>query len=324
MKCSSLVIKLAIVPKGRVYPSFAIAARHFCSYEAGCNQTSANRVVRTYGNLMFLEQIIVLSLIQGITEFLPISSSGHLILVPALTGWKDQGIVTDMVTNVGSLLAVIIYFWRDVVAMAKGALDFIARRKTPNSQLVFNVAIGTIPIVIVGLIMKATHLDDHIRSATLVAFNAIFFGLMLYIADTYGLLKRFVRDMDWKSALMIGGAQALSLSPGTSRSGITMTAGRALGFVRPEAARFSFLLSIPANGAASALVIGDALSSGETLSGAVILTGVLTFFIALGTITVLMRMLRTMSFLPFVIYRVVLGAVLLGMIYSGMSLAVVN
>jgi undecaprenyl-diphosphatase len=273
---------------------------------------------------MFLEQIIVLSLIQGITEFLPISSSGHLILVPALTGWKDQGVVTDMVTNVGSLLAVIIYFWRDVVAMFRGLFDFVSRRRTANAQLVFNVAIGTIPIVVVGLAMKATGLDEHIRSPTLVAFNAIFFGLLLYFADTFGLFTRMVRDMDWKSALMIGGAQAFSLSPGTSRSGITMTAGRALGFVRPEAARFSFLLSIPANGAASALVIGDALSSGESLSGAVILTGVLTFFVALGTITILMRMLRTMSFLPFVIYRIVLGGVLLGLIYSGMSLAVVN
>ena len=273
---------------------------------------------------MFLEQIIVLALIQGVTEFLPISSSGHLILVPALTGWPDQGVLTDMVTNVGSLLAVIIYFWRDVVSMFRGLLDAAQRRTTYNSNLLLNVAIGTIPIILVGIVMKLTHLDDHIRSATLVAVNAIVFGILLYIADAFGLLRNTVRDLNWKSALMIGGAQALSLSPGTSRSGITMTAGRALGMVRPEAARFSFLLSIPANAAASILIIGDALKSGVSLSGPVILTGVLTFFIALGTISFLMRLLRSMSFLPFVIYRVILGGALLGLIYSGVPLAAVN
>jgi undecaprenyl-diphosphatase len=273
---------------------------------------------------MFLEQIIVLALIQGITEFLPISSSGHLILVPALTGWKDQGLLTDMVTNVGSLLAVIIYFWRDVLAMFHGLGDVVRRRVTYNSRLMLNVVIGTIPIIIVGIIMKLTHLDDHIRSTTLVAINAIVFGILLYVADTYGLLRNTVRDLTWKSALMIGGAQALSLSPGTSRSGITMTAARGLGLVRPEAARFSFLLSIPANAAASILIIGDAISSGEKLGGDVVMTGVLTFFVALGAIAFLMRMLRTMSFLPFVFYRVTLGVFLLGLIYWGVPLGTVN
>lgn len=273
---------------------------------------------------MFLEQIIVLALIQGITEFLPISSSGHLILVPALTGWPDQGVLTDMVTNVGSLLAVIIYFWRDVLSMLQGVIDTAQRRSTYNSKLMLNVLVGTIPIIIAGLVLKVSGLDHYIRNATLVAINAIVFGIMLYISDSFGLLRRTVRDINWKSALIVGCAQALSLSPGTSRSGITMTAARGLGMVRPEAARFSFLLSIPANGAASALVIGDALSSGESLSGAVILTGILTFFVALGTITFLMRMLRTMSFFPFVVYRVILGAVLLGMIYSGVTLGTVN
>ena len=156
------------------------------------------------------------------------------------------------------------------------------------------------------------------------AWAAMVFGVLLYIFDALGLARRTIADMNWKTSLIIGCAQALSLSPGTSRSGITMTAARGLGFVRPEAARFSFLLSIPANGAASILIIGDALKSGETITGAVILTGVLTFFVALGTITILMRMVRHMSFLPFAVYRVLLGAVLLGLIYSGMPLGAVN
>ena len=273
---------------------------------------------------MLIVQIIVLALIQGITEFLPISSSGHLILVPALTGWPDQGLVTDMVTNLGTLFAVIVYFFHDVVAMLRGCADVARRETTRDSRLVLNVIVGTIPIIAVGLLMKALHLDDHIRSAMLVAWNAIVFGVLLYVFDAFGLARRTVADMNWKTSLIIGCAQALSLSPGTSRSGITMTAARGLGFVRPEAARFSFLLSIPANGAASLLIIGDALKSGETIPGAVILTGVLTFFVALGTITVLMRLVRYMSFLPFAIYRVLLGAVLLGLIYSGVPLGAVN
>jgi undecaprenyl-diphosphatase len=273
---------------------------------------------------MSIEQIIVLALIQGITEYLPISSSGHLILVPALTGWPDQGVLTDMVTNLGTLFATIIYFWRDVVAMFWGFIDVVKRRTTYNSSLLTNVIIGTIPIIIAGVLLKVTHLDHYIRSPMLVAINSIIFGLLLYAADAYGLFRNSVRDLTWKTALIIGVSQMFSLSPGTSRSGVTMTAGRALGFVRPEAARFSFLLSIPANAAASIFVIGNALKSGEHLSGQVMLTGVLTFFVGLGTITLLMRWVRNTSFLPFVVYRVILGGALLGMIYSGVTLGTLN
>lgn len=269
---------------------------------------------------MSLQQIIVLALIQGITEFLPISSSGHLILVPALTGWPDQGVVTDMVTNLGTLAAVIIYFWRDVVNMLRGTVDLARNIRTRNSNLTFNVIVGTIPIILVGLLLKVLHLDEYIRSAVLVAINAIVFGIALFVADTYGPSKDTVTEMDWKDALFIGIAQCFSLSPGTSRSGVTMTAARALGYVRPEAARFSFLLSIPANGAASLLVIGDALRSGQSISGPVIVTGLLTFFVALGTITVLMRLVKFMTFLPFVVYRLALGIILLAMMYSGVQL----
>lgn len=273
---------------------------------------------------MSLEQIIVLALIQGITEYLPISSSGHLILVPALTGWPDQGILTDMVTNLGTLFATMIFFWRDVVAMFWGLIDIIKRRSTYGAKLVTNVIIGTIPILFAGILLKVTGMDHLIRSPTLVAVNSILFGALLYAADSYGLMRRTVRDITWKTALIIGVSQMFSLSPGTSRSGVTMMAGRALGFVRPEAARFSFLLSIPANAAASIFIIGDALKSGESVSGPVIFTGILTFFIGLGTVTLLMRLIRNYSFLPFVLYRVALGGVLLGMIYSGVTFGTVN
>jgi undecaprenyl-diphosphatase len=163
---------------------------------------------------MLIIQIVVLALIQGITEFLPISSSGHLILVPILTGWPDQGVVTDMVTNVGTLLAVIVYFWRDVVAMMRGAVDVLRREQTRDSRLVTNVVIGTIPIILAGLALKLSGLDQHIRSATLVAVNLIVFGILLYVADVYGLMRRTMAEMNWKTSLIIGFAQALSLSRG--------------------------------------------------------------------------------------------------------------
>jgi undecaprenyl-diphosphatase len=273
---------------------------------------------------MSIEQVVVLALIQGITEFLPISSSGHLILVPALTGWPDQGVLTDVMTHMGSLLAVLVYFWRDVLNMMRGLGDLARRNLSENARLVLYIALGTIPIVAVGLILKATHLSDQLRSPQIVAWNAIVFGLLMYAADAFGAMRRQMRDLDWKAALTIGIAQALSLNPGTSRSGITMTAARTLGYTRPEAARFSFLLSIPATAAAGLLVIGDAVKQGTPITFDAILTGALTFFVALATIAFLMQLVRRVSFLPFVIYRVILGGVLLGLIYSGTSLTVVN
>ena len=273
---------------------------------------------------MPIEQIIVLALIQGITEFLPISSSGHLILAPALFGWADQGVLTDVMTHMGSLLAVLVYFWRDVLAMLRGCIEAARGMITRDGRLAFYLVIGTIPIVIVGAIVKLTGLTDYLRSPALVAWNAIIFGLLLYIADRFGLMRRTMAEMTWKPAVIIGIAQALSLNPGTSRSGITMTAGRALGFVRTEAARFSFLLSIPATAAAGILIIGNAVERGEPVTWDAVLAGALTFVVALATIAALMQIVRRVSFLPFVIYRVLLGVVLLTLIYSGIPLGAVQ
>jgi undecaprenyl-diphosphatase len=273
---------------------------------------------------MFLEQIIVLALIQGITEFLPVSSSGHLILVPALTGWKDQGVTTDAITNVGTLLATTIYFWRDVVAMLRGLWDLLRRQNSALSSLALNIIIGTIPIVILGGIFQVTGLDEKLRLPSVVAINAIVFGIVLYVADTYGLMRNTIANVKPKSALFFGLAQMMSLVPGTSRSGITISAGRAMGFTRQDAARFSFLLAIPANALASIVKIGGAVKAGDPINGTMIMCGILTFFVGLITIAFLMRMLRTMSFLPFVLYRVALGVFLLGLIYWGVPLGAVN
>ncbi len=266
---------------------------------------------------MSIEQIIVLALIQGITEFLPISSSGHLILVPALTGWEDQGVVVDVMTHMGSLLAVLVYFWRDVVSLLRGLLVLVTGRLTPEGRMALYIGAGTVPIVIFGALLKLTGLSDAMRSPVLVAWNAIIFGVLLYLADSFGRFRRTIDDIDLKSAMAIGAAQALALVPGTSRSGITMTAGRALGFDRSDAARFSFLLSIPATAAAGVLIIGDALEKRQPIGLDAVITGGLTFLTALAAIAFLMAIIRRHSFLPFVIYRVLLGAVLLGLAYGG-------
>jgi len=276
------------------------------------------------GLFMSYLQIVVLALIQGITEYLPVSSTGHLILVPAFTGWPDQGFVTDMITNLGTLAATTLYFWRDVLSMFRGLFDIALRRQSQSAKLVTNVIIGTIPIIVVGLLIKKLGIVEHLRSPLIIAINAIVFGILLYVADSYGKLQNTMRELNWKTSLIIGLFQCLALNPGTSRSGITMTGGRFLGFIRPEAARFSFLLAIPANLASSVLVLGSAIKSGEQIHTDQIICGVLTFIVGLATVHFLMNFIRTKSLLPFVIYRVILGSAILGLIYSGMTFGTVN
>ena len=273
---------------------------------------------------MSIEQIIVLALIQGITEYLPISSSGHLIWVPQIMGWQDQGVLTDAITNLGTLLATTLYFWRDVVSMFHGLIDLIKRQQTVSSRLLINVCVGTIPIIVLGLIFQVTGFDQALRLPIVVAINSIVFGVLLYAADAYGMSRNKVSDITPKTALFYGLAQMLALNPGTSRSGVTITAGRALGFTRWDAARFSFLLSIPANALGSIAKIGHALKAHEPITGDMVLCGVLTFFIGLLTVAFLMRLIRTNSFLPFVIYRVMLGGALIGLIYSGFVFGKLN
>ncbi len=262
-------------------------------------------------------QIIVLALIQGITEYLPISSSGHSILVPAFTGWPDQGVLTDAITNLGTVLATIIYFWRDVLRMLEGLLDVIRRRSSASANLFKQVVIGSIPIIVLGLIYDHFKLDETFRMPLLIAVNSILFGLVLYVADTWGHSVKRTGDLNMRDSFIIGLFQCLALNPGTSRSGITMTGGRFLGYMRSEAAKLAFLIGIAANLGGSVKKLGNALVQHQHIGFDQIEAGVLTFFIGLGTVTFLMRYIRKHDFLPFVIYRVVLGAAILGLIYSG-------
>jgi undecaprenyl-diphosphatase len=266
---------------------------------------------------MTLEQIIVLAVVQGITEFLPISSSGHLILVPVLVGWQDQGLLVDVMAHVGSLAAIIAYFWRDVVSLIGGGLDLLRGRLTAPGRIVLYIAAATVPAVVLGVVFKTTGFIDAIRGPQIVAWNAIIFALLMLAADRFGPSLRTTADMTLWSAIAVGAAQALALVPGTSRSGVTMTAARSLGFTRPEAARFSFLVGMPAIAGAGLLVLGEAVEAGEPISSGAIAVGILTFFTSLAAIAFLMAILRRYSLLPFVAYRIVLGVVLLGLIQAG-------
>lgn len=273
---------------------------------------------------MSIEQIIVLAIVQGLTEFLPISSSGHLILIPALTGWPDQGVVTDVMVHVGSLLAVIAYFWRDVLNLLKGTGELLKGKMSDNARMALYILLATIPALAFGAILKVTGLYDSIRGVKIVAWNAVIFGVLLYLADVIGRRFRVMEDMTLPSALVIGIAQAVALLPGTSRSGITMTAARFLGFERAEAARFSFLLGIPAIAAAGGYTAMEVIQHGGPFPVEAIYAAILTFFAALAAIALLMALVKRVGFLIFMVYRLALAAVLFALIYGwipGFSLA---
>lgn len=263
---------------------------------------------------MTIEQIIVLAIVQGITEFLPISSSGHLALIPVFTGWQDQGQVTDVMVHIGSLFAVIVYFWKDVWKLVLGGLDLLRFRMNDNSRMALYILLGTIPAVAAGLLIKKSGVN--LRTPEVIASTAIIFGVLMYVMDTYGERVKKMEDMTLKPALVIGLAQAIALIPGTSRSGITMTAARYLGFERAEAARFSFLLGIPAIAGAGALVTAEVISAGDSIPMGAIYAAMLTFVAALFAIAALMAIVKRTSFLVFVIYRIALGLFLFAMIYE--------
>lgn len=265
---------------------------------------------------MTIEQIIVLAVVQGITEFLPISSSGHLILVPQIMHWQDQGLVVDVMTHLGTLLAILIYFWRDVARLIKGALELLKGRVTPDGRLAIYIVLATIPAVAFGIFLKEYGFTDLERNVAVVAWNTILYGILMLIADMVGPQEKTIANMTLGSALLIGVAQALALIPGTSRSGVTMTAARFLGFTRPDAARFSFLLGIPAIAGAGIFTVGDALASGEPVTMDAVYCAGLTFGAGLAAIAFLMAVVKRVSFLPFVLYRMVLGGFLLVLLYT--------
>lgn len=255
---------------------------------------------------------MVLAVVQGITEFLPISSSGHLLLVPLLTDWPDQGLALDIATHVGSLFAVIAYFRRDVMSMLASLAGIGSNDEIEiGRRLSLHVVIGSIPALLAGaLLFFIAKLD--LRSLLMIATMTLFFGVVLGIADRFFKGDKPLREMTSWDALFIGIFQIFALFPGTSRSGVTMTAALLRGLDRTEAARFSMLLSIPiiagAGFAASLKIFSD--HQLELGINALIAGGV-SFLVAYVVIKVLMSFINRVGFMPFVWYRLVLGIGLL-------------
>lgn len=267
---------------------------------------------------MSLFHLFLIAAIQGVTEFLPISSSGHLVLLPALTDLQDQGLALDIAVHVGTLFAVVIYFWADVrialagtLRLAKGKVD------TQGAFLAFCLLVATIPVVIVGAIVALADLQESLRSVTVIGWATLGFGLLLYWADKFSPAQKTADRWSLKDALSMGLAQVLALVPGTSRSGITITAARRLGYDRHGAAKLAMLMSIPTIFASGTLlslkVVGEA--DWQTASDGLI-AALFSFIAALLALSLMMRLLRSVSFTPYVIYRVILGIILLVYAYS--------
>lgn len=256
--------------------------------------------------------VVILALVQGITEFLPISSSGHLVLVHAALGETEDDLTLDIAVHVGTLFAVLLYFRRDICRMIGGLKPGAADR-----NMLAALIIASLPVVIAGFVLHITG-PEWTRSLTLLAWSTLIFGVLLWAADQFRPMDRTLDKLTLKDAALIGLAQAIALIPGVSRSGITMTAGRALGFSRSESARFSLLLAVVAISGAGILGGLDLMEKGDmNLSYTALVAAVLAFVSALVTIALMMRWLDKASFTPFAVYRVIMGFVMLGLIYGG-------
>jgi undecaprenyl-diphosphatase len=270
--------------------------------------------LRTHSPLDLL-QTISLALIQGLTEFLPISSSAHLILPFQILGWPDQGLAFDTAVHLGSLLAVLWYFRLDVFSLTRATLIFVGTGKpSTESRFALNLLIASLPIIPVGLLLKDM-VEINLRSIAVIAATTIIFGLLLWVADIKGRQTQADHQMRWHQALLIGIAQCFALIPGTSRSGVTMTAALLFGFDRQSASRISFLLSIPAIGGAATLKTIDLVTSQTTVDWMTLAIGCgLSAISAYACIRLFLNYITRLGFLPFVIYRLVLGALLIALL----------
>ncbi len=265
---------------------------------------------------MPLLHLVVLAVVQGITEFLPVSSSGHLALVPVFTGWQDQGLLLDVAVHVGTLGAVVLYLSTDIWGILVGMIRVMRGRRDPKAVLALYIVLATIPVVIAGYFMNKYY-PGGFRSILVIGWATLGFGIFLAITDWLGMTVRRMEHIRLSDALIIGVFQILALIPGTSRSGITMSAARLLGFERLDAARFSMLLSIPAIVGAGVLKGLELYETGNAqLTSDALMAGGMAFVAALVAILIMMAWLRRASFAPFVFYRVALGCVLLAIGYD--------
>jgi len=273
---------------------------------------------------MALYSIIILALVQGITEFLPISSSGHLVLVHTALdqdleplAWS-RALMMDVAVHVGTLFSVLVYFREDLHKMVCGARDIVRGDVTTmDAQLNVYIVVSSIPVIVAGFILYQWE-PSWLRSVEIVAWTTLIFGVVLWFADHFKPAGKIIEDITFKDAFLIGLAQALALVPGTSRSGITMIAARYLGYSRTESAHYSLLLAIVAIAGAGTLALKDLIESGNViLTLDALLAAVIAFASGWGAIALMMKWLERFTFTPFAVYRVILGIVLLAAIYSG-------
>ena len=270
---------------------------------------------------MGLDHLLLLAAIQGITEFIPVSSSGHLQLVHGLTAFPDHGLAVDVALHAGTLLAAMAYFYRDVGLILVGARDIVRRQPSAPANLVWVLMIASLPVLLAGAILVVLGVTDALRKPEIVAWASIVFAIPLWLADR----KHATRSSDIKAsergdvqtisprhALIIGLAQMLALIPGASRAGVTIMAGLYLGFDRTQAARFSMLLAMPVIGAFALVGLVDLVqASALEALGMALVAGLLAALFAFATIHMFLKITRKIGLLPFVIYRIGLGIGLL-------------
>ncbi|MCJ7832723.1 MAG: undecaprenyl-diphosphate phosphatase [Actinobacteria bacterium] len=271
-------------------------------------------------------EAVLLGILQGLTEFLPISSSAHLAIFPQLFGRTDPGASFTAVTQIGTELAVILYFAKDIWRIAftwTRSLWRPALRGHIDARMGWYIIIGTLPIAIAGVLLENT-IQTTFRNLWVIGANLVIFGLILGFADRLGANERPIDRLNLKDALLYGGAQMLALVPGVSRSGATISMGLGLGYRREAATRYAFLLAIPAVVASAIFQLPDVSASAEPGMAKTLVATVFAFLVGYAVIAWLLRYLRTRSFLPFVIYRVALGTLVLVLLWAGVLDATVS
>ncbi len=254
----------------------------------------------------------MLAIVQGLTEFLPISSSGHLVLVPYLVEWTDQGLAFDVAVHFGSLVAVCLFFREDIMGLLRGGVRILGGDlKSPQSYMALAIALGTVPAAAAGLLF-ASWIENNLRDPSIIVYTLAGYGILMALADRFGKREKGMTDIRIRDALVIGVAQALALVPGTSRSGVTITAGRLLGFERQDAARFSFLLSAPVILLATIykgaeLILGDTVVEWGQLALGVVVSAIVAYL----SIEFFMRFVSRIGLAPFAIYRLALAGLIL-------------
>lgn len=266
-------------------------------------------------------QTTILAFIQGLTEFLPISSSAHLILPSAVLGWPDQGLVFDVAVHLGTLLAVLLYFRQDVVRLLLswcGSLPSLGRNESfdQDARLAWMLVLATLPVLLTGALFE-DQIHHYLRNSPVIATTTIGFGLLLWWADHRSTGSVDIYGIGWRIALFIGLMQVLALVPGTSRSGITITAALLCQVDRVGASRFAFLLSIPVIAGAALLMLMELLDSANVAWGRLLYATLVSGVMALACIHYFLKFITTLGFLPFVIYRLLLGLTLFGLVLSG-------